>query len=328
MPENETKFIVDLVRHITGQDDVDYVQSGPSTWSSAQHEVRVGSSDETSFIVAAKMGEYAFYDTKADLEHGTARLQGHVEDTSLGNGRGKEIETFLGKITGTEVQHKGWIDFSGILRGSLYIPSDRAEPHAFFVIEGPGEDAVSVYRGDNPRHAIDGDFAFEEVQPENFQQDAFWSGSLRRLDDPAISVTCRLKLTNPDVFARFIGVDDPRSMDASHLANIVKLHDFPTNLGLSGIGMGNVSVDGDMLEFDITASVADWAVLVRETRLQFASCWGDREWYPSSPEDMLFEIGLGSNVNDSPDTLGFEIIDWKGNQIEDPSSTPSTSMEP
>jgi hypothetical protein len=327
MPSKDTQNIIDLVRHITGQEQVSYVAQSQGSWILRTHEVLVGERSEPSFLIRSPQGEFVFYETRQDFDADKVAYSGHIEDTPVGTGQKQKLETLVKNVTGHDIKHGGWIDFSGLLRGSVYYPDEEKENHAFFLIEGPGENRVTIFQGETPGNPDGTGFDIRDIDDHTFQEGAFWAGAADRFDDPAVSISCKMSISNRDVFLDMIGITGLDTMDAANLMKIVSMPEYPTRLGLNGVGVGDISVEGDTIAFSLTASVADWARMAREVRDHYAQCHGDRNWYPSSPEEALFELGLGSAISKGSDLTGFELSGWEVVTVEDPSPSAEDGPE-
>ncbi|MFX4300019.1 hypothetical protein [Pseudosulfitobacter pseudonitzschiae] len=312
--------VIAFARHLTGDNEIEYLGNKMRTWVYKEHEIRRQGRETPSCLVVSTNGEYLLFDTPDDKLSGRSLKSGHLEDTPFGSGRSKALAEFCSKVTGHELIHFGYVDFSGFMRGSFLVPKDRTEDHSFFVIEGP--DGLSVFRGENPVQFVAEDTPLEEIEAPHFTEKAFWIGEEKRLDDPAISIRCQLNIVDEGEFLSLLEAKSIDEIDATHLAGLAALHDLPTRLGLNGIGFGGIDVNGPEFSFEITVNVADWKLFVTETRGQYEGCWGDQDWYPESPEEALFELALASNANDSPDMHGFEIIDWSPRTLSATEGTP------
>lgn len=312
--------VLSFARHLTGDTEIEYLGSQTNTWVYKEHEILRQGRETPSLLVVSTNGEYLLFDSPEDRQAWRSLKSGHVEDTPFGTGRSGQLANFCSKVTGHELLHFGYVDFSGLMRGSFLVPKDRTEDHSFFVIEGP--DGLSVFRGDNPVQFLPEDTPLEEIEAPQFTEKAFWTGKEQRFDDPAISIRCQLNIVDTEEFLSLLEAKSIDEIDATHLVRLAALHDLPTKLGLNGIGFGDIDVNGSEFNFEITVSVADWKLFVTEARGQYEGCWGDQDWYPESPEEALFELALASNANDSPDMHGFEIIDWSSGTRSAPEEAP------
>ncbi|CAN0595675.1 unnamed protein product, partial [Laminaria digitata] len=162
-------------------------------------------------------GEYILFD-KLESDDRVQLHAGHIEDTPFGTGRSKQLVEFAGNVTGHELQHSGYVDFSGLMRGSVLVPKDRSEDHSFFLIEGPSE--ISVFRGANPMQFLDEDEPIQDIKAPSFNEAPFWTGSEDRFDDPSIHIGCTLNITDVQAFLAQLEAASLAEVGASHLPRI------------------------------------------------------------------------------------------------------------
>lgn len=63
-------------------------------------------------------------------------------------------------------------------------------------------------------------------------------------------------------------------------------------------------------QFTLTVwlTVNDEAAFIAEAKTRYNECWGDDDWTPDTLGEAAYEILVGSNAGETPDVLGFEIM--------------------
>jgi hypothetical protein len=144
-------------------------------------------------------------------------------------------------------------------------------------------------------------------------RDPFASGTMHEtLATPAmIRIGTLIRISDPEGFATEMGVKGGGDVTPAHLeAGMLRLPVDPASAGISSLSASSLIMEGDKAYFEVTAEVADMAAMVRAAREAYNECWWDNTWLPSSPQEALFEIALGSNANPSPSDMGFEFLDY------------------
>ena len=142
--------------------------------------------------------------------------------------------------------------------------------------------------------------------------EAFASGLTQEtLMTPAtVRVGVLIRVTNPEAFQAEMGCSTGAGVGPSDLERgMVRLPVEPDLAGIDRILVRDLSVGEDQMYFEVEAEVSDMGRLVRAAREAYLEAWWDNTWIPTSPQEALFELALGSNANPSPDQLGFEILD-------------------
>lgn len=84
----------------------------------------------------------------------------------------------------------------------------------------------------------------------------------------------------------------------------------------------------DGVRIEVAALVDDPERLFAAARNAYLKCWSDDRWQPGSPEEALYELLLASNMNPSPDVMGFAFEDW-GPLAQNPSHpSPNEDLTP
>lgn len=221
-----------------------------------------------------------------------------------------QAAAFIKKLTGIEVEFVGAIAEGITLTKTVFLPVAQGEEHGF-VLSGRWPDEIAVARIDNPvefTRPEDRARKIDEAFREGVDADEpFYTGP--GVMPEKIGIRVDYAIDDNDALRQLLEVEGYDDLDGEKIQNLVRLHDKPSKLGFSMFHC-NWEISEGKVNVDITAKVEDWPKMVGETRVQYGECWGDQNWFPSSPENALYEIAVASNANVSPDEDGYAIMDW------------------
>lgn len=126
-----------------------------------------------------------------------------------------------------------------------------------------------------------------------------------------------IRVTDQNTFRADMGLSQEKEILPSDLeASMLNLPVDIQKAGIDRIWVSHLSLEGERIYFEVSAAVADMGRLVRAARDAYLEAWWDNSWVPSSPNEALFELALGSNANPSPAELGFEFVAFPGTRQE------------
>ncbi len=132
-----------------------------------------------------------------------------------------------------------------------------------------------------------------------------------------VLVGALIRVTDLETFRDVMGLSSEAEITPSDLeGQMLNLPVVPEEAGIHRIRVSDLRVHGEQIYFEVTAEVVDMGRLIRAARDAYLEAWWDNSWLPSSPNEALFELALGSNANPSPDQMGFEFVEFPGTRQE------------
>lgn len=137
------------------------------------------------------------------------------------------------------------------------------------------------------------------------------------LSPATVRVGALIRVTDQETFRTEIGPSSGAEITPSDLeARMLNLPLDPQEAGIDRIRVSDLRALGAEIYFEVSAEVSDMGRLVRAARDAYLEAWWDSSWLPSSPNEALFELALGSNANPSPSEMGFEFVAFPGTRQE------------
>ena len=287
----------DLALHLLACTDLEIIRTEMRTWMAKAHFIETDAGQEHMLLMGGQ-GDYVLYGKDAPGAFETVMESGHIDQTPAGKPALQASARVAYQFTGQDLNPKERIDFSGLGSGLHMVPKEQLEDHSFMLIEIPPK-TYSMIRGDNPSEGVPD---FEEVP--------FATATEAELARPDAAFTVRLDITDEEMFRHEMGGVALENLTSPDLvANLLRPgDDLPVEV-LDGITCSEIEWDGQSLSMKVKAQVGDRGALVAAARGCYEACWGDRNWYPGSASEALYELLLASNANPSPDEMGFAITD-------------------
>ena len=144
-------------------------------------------------------------------------------------------------------------------------------------------------------------------------REAFTSGLVQEMLTTPLTIRfgVLIQIMNREEFRSEMGASGDGEVGPSDLERaMIRLPVAPDLAGIDRILVCNLSPEEDRLYFEVEAEVSDIRRFVRAAREAYLEAWWDNTWIPTSPQEALFELALGSNANPPPDDLGFQILEY------------------
>ena len=285
-----------LARHLLDRDDVRLDGIEPYTWMATAHYLSFDDHGKARLIMTPD-GSYELAIASIAGSYTRNLLNGHVEQTPIGDVLRDRAQAFVRNVTGHDVTCQQWLSFAGIASGRHMVPRDTSTDHSFMLLE-IDDGTMAVVRGNNPAFST----------PE-FEREPFFQGRFDRFETTAVSISEAIRVIDEQIFLEAMEISTLSDLTEDVLRK--KMTVLPVSMpqaGLDGMACHDLRSEHGFIKFDITAQVSDFGKFVARARTAMADCFGDRDWYPASPENALDEFAMASNANPSPDEMGFEIV--------------------